>query len=181
LQCSLKNINITFFKLQKMPVCQNCNQKFPTWIKIDGKSRNLSTRKYCLECTPFKSFNRLNLSQVREGCSVCQKQLTGSQRKYCSIQCKHIALNYQKQKAKGLERKKLLVTQKGGCCSICGYNKNLAAMHFHHLEPGLKEFKLSLRELGNHSEAKINAELKKCILVCSNCHAEIHHPQLTLN
>jgi hypothetical protein len=38
-----------------MPVCQKCAGKFPTWVTIDGRPRNLSNRKRCLSCSPFAS------------------------------------------------------------------------------------------------------------------------------
>ena len=37
----------------------------------------------------------------------------------------------------------------GGKCEVCGYNKNAAALHFHHKDPGAKSFKLDVRALSN--------------------------------
>lgn len=59
----------------------------------------------------------------------------------------------------------------GGKCQICGYNKCTKALVFHHLNPEEKEFNVSR---ANKSWERIKKELEKCILVCSNCHAEIH-------
>ena len=69
-------------------------------------------------------------------------------------------------------RKALLVRISGGACSLCGYDKCIGALEFHHINPEDKEYQLSS---GNcHSlEQDIN-ELKKCLLVCANCHREIH-------
>ena len=39
--------------------------------------------------------------------------------------------------------KKEAVKRKGGKCEICGYNKNIAALHFHHKDPETKNFALS--------------------------------------
>ena len=67
----------------------------------------------------------------------------------------------------------LLKEEHGGCCSLCGYNKNPAALEFHHLDPNKKESKV----IGSTSSLeKQREEAKKCILVCANCHREIHHP-----
>ena len=69
--------------------------------------------------------------------------------------------------------KKLLVDYKGGKCEKCGYNKCIAALEFHHLDPTKKDFAISRR--GNSlALAKMKKESDKCILVCSNCHKEIH-------
>ena len=62
---------------------------------------------------------------------------------------------------------------KGSKCAICGYDKCQRALSFHHLDPDKKEFTLSTKGL-TRSWSKIEAEIKKCILVCANCHMEIH-------
>lgn len=69
--------------------------------------------------------------------------------------------------------KKKLVALKGGACQICGYSKCLVALDFHHIEETTKEFELSQRDLTRAWE-KIIEEAKKCLLVCANCHREIH-------
>ena len=73
-----------------------------------------------------------------------------------------------------LKLKQLSIEYKGGCCSICGYNKCQAALEFHHLDPNEKEFGLAESGL-TRSFDKIKIELDKCILVCANCHREIHN------
>ncbi|HZZ98778.1 MAG TPA: HNH endonuclease signature motif containing protein [Candidatus Saccharimonadia bacterium] len=79
-------------------------------------------------------------------------------------------------KAVSLRRKRLkemAIEYKGGQCMFCGYAKYAGALDFHHLEPGKKDFGLSLNGL-TRSWEKIQTELDKCVLVCSNCHREIH-------
>jgi hypothetical protein len=58
----------------------------------------------------------------------------------------------------------------GGKCIICGYSRCLRALHFHHIDPQDKEFDISTKT----NWFKIKEELEKCILVCANCHMEIH-------
>ena len=70
--------------------------------------------------------------------------------------------------------KEKLVESMGGCCICCGYNKTVAALAFHHLNPSEKEFSISDVLASPISIKKIEEELKKCILVCQNCHCEIH-------
>lgn len=50
--------------------------------------------------------------------------------------------NYQQQKLRGLKRKYEVVQMRGGKCERCGYNKNLAALDFHHRDPILRSFRL---------------------------------------
>ena len=60
----------------------------------------------------------------------------------------------------------------GGKCCKCGYNKCIDALEFHHENPNEKEFKLGSGNTMSWKEYK--QEALKCILVCSNCHKEIH-------
>lgn len=60
----------------------------------------------------------------------------------------------------------------GGSCQICNYNKCIQALEFHHLDPTQKEFGISDGDL--RSWERIKLELTKCILLCSNCHREVH-------
>lgn len=85
--------------------------------------------------------------------------------------CKKCASDAVIKKRKKIKLKS--VEYKGGKCEICGYNKCVEALHFHHLNPSEKNFGLSNKGL-TRSWDKIKPELDKCMLVCSNCHSEIH-------
>jgi hypothetical protein len=114
-------------------------------------------------------------------CIVCNKPLKGKQTKYCSPTCKNsVNQSYNLQQARGWKRKILCVKKLGGRCSVCGYNRNFAALTFHHKNPNKKKFQLDIRSLSNRKMDIINKEIKKCILVCNNCHAEIHYPKHNL-
>ena len=65
-----------------------------------------------------------------------------------------------------------LVEYKGGKCERCGYDKCIDALEFHHLNPDEKDFGLSCGD--TRSLEKLKAEADKCIMVCANCHREIH-------
>jgi 5-methylcytosine-specific restriction endonuclease McrA len=69
--------------------------------------------------------------------------------------------------------RKMAIEYGGGSCKICGYNKSIRALTFHHKNPSEKDFGLSDRGL-TRSWDKTKAEIQKCILLCSNCHAEVH-------
>jgi len=71
------------------------------------------------------------------------------------------------------ELKSLIVKFMGGKCVLCGYNKCMRAMHFHHLNPNEKDFNIS-KYKSTYNWTKVEIELEKCVLVCANCHAEIH-------
>lgn len=106
-----------------------------------------------------------------------QKPLINKQIKYCSLKCKNKYqpnTYYKYQKARGISRKQLLIDQKGGKCNHCGYNRCLSALEFHHIDPKQKEFSLDSRQLTGKSWKKILVEVEKCLLLCSNCHRELH-------
>ena len=73
----------------------------------------------------------------------------------------------------------MAVAYKGGKCVFCGYKKTIAALDFHHVDEKTKDFGLSQRGL-TRSWKRIKKELDKCILVCANCHREIHSGVLQL-
>jgi hypothetical protein len=66
----------------------------------------------------------------------------------------------------------MLVDEAGGACQLCGYDRCIAALEFHHRDPAEKSFSLSHRGVAR-SLAKARAEAAKCILLCANCHAEV--------
>ena len=157
-----------------MPQCKNCNIYFPTRATIDGKDRFLTRRKYCFTCSPFGKHNTTKLENNVEkpagSCKSCgrnfeYKREKGHRRNYCST-C---------QQTKRREHiKKRCLDYKGSRCKICGYNRCEQSLVFHHLNPEEKNFGIS----GNtacKSWGKIQAELDKCVLVCMNCHGEIHY------
>ena len=89
--------------------------------------------------------------------------------------------NYKNQKLRGLKRKYEIILEKGGKCEMCGYNKNIAALEFHHINPEEKEFQIDIRHFSNTSLDKLKEEINKCVLLCANCHREIHNPSLIMD
>jgi len=83
--------------------------------------------------------------------------------------CKHCKKTYQQQRRR--EIKQETVDYKGGKCQLCGYSKSLDALEFHHKDPTQKD--LGVAELRKKLSA-IKDEVDKCILVCCNCHRELH-------
>ena len=62
----------------------------------------------------------------------------------------------------------------GSKCQICGYNKSQNALEFHHIDPNEKDFSLSSTRANPKKWTSIVNEQQKCILLCSNCHKEVH-------
>ena len=122
---------------------------------------------------------------IHTNCIVCDAKLKGQQRKFCSRRCKNKNGNlnnasYIRQQKRGTKRKLKIVKLKGGCCEICGYNKNLAVLTFHHIDPNTKLFNVELKNIANHKWESVLSEANKCQLLCQNCHQELHHPDFSL-
>jgi predicted HNH restriction endonuclease len=116
-------------------------------------------------------------------CVECGAELKGKQTKFCSISCKNKNTNsrhntYDVQKRRGMEIKLDCIDRLGGKCSACGYKKNLSAMEFHHI--GKKTIKMTMQVFNTGSLNRILEELRVCILLCSNCHRELHYPDLEI-
>lgn len=69
--------------------------------------------------------------------------------------------------------KQMAVEYKGGKCERCGYSKSLVSLAFHHVDPTQKDFNMAEKGYTRSWES-VKQELDKCILVCNNCHGEIH-------
>ena len=101
-------------------------------------------------------------------CVVCGKTVKRSKKEgnighFCSA-CR--------QRYRHWQFKKKAVEYKGGKCAICGYNKSIDALDFHHVDPDIKDFNVS--DAYGKAWSTVQAELDKCILLCANCHRELH-------
>lgn len=94
---------------------------------------------------------------------------------------KRVKSNTVDRKRKNIERvterrrknKEALILYKGSRCERCGYNKCNGALEFHHLDPKEKDFSISSKGMTKSLE-NLKKEVDKCIMVCANCHREIH-------
>lgn len=87
--------------------------------------------------------------------------------------------NYQHVKSHRQKIKERAIQYKGGKCEKCGYDKCNRALEFHHLIPNEKDFTISRYSV--LSWDKVKKELEKCILICSNCHRELHDEEYVNN
>jgi len=111
--------------------------------------------KHCLKILPISHFYKCNgrKNQFWTYCKECER----IRKKQQLINFKHQCLNYKNQFS----------------CSVCGYDKNVTALDFHHVNSNDKDFTISsVRKL--LIDDSIKKELDKCQVLCSNCHREIH-------
>lgn len=169
----------------KTKICQCCSKPFPTSIILSNKRRSLTKRIYCLECSPFGTKDRRHPQdriKDQDGmrtCSSCKqrkplnndnfsKKLT--EKSQYGWLCKPCASKRTILRQQVIKQKCL--NYKGNKCEVCGYNKSTRALHFHHNNPQTKDF--TLGQYRGRSWKATKAELDKCMLVCANCHAELH-------
>ena len=166
-------------------LCKGCNKPMPSYIIVNDKKKKIDHKRlYCLECSPYgkgamcgpksKFYEKGMWQKSKEGrrisykvdriCKVCGRIFCQASRINTCTTCR----NTEKRKI----RKKMSIDYKGGKCEKCGYDKCHAALDFHHKNPEEKDTNISL--LFGCNIQKMYDELDKCILLCSNCHRELH-------
>jgi transposase len=90
------------------------------------------------------------------------------------LQCRSMHVSARRRRVK-----QTLVQEAGGCCVLCGYDRSVAALHFHHIDPEAKRFHLAYGGFARSLEAA-REEAAKCVLLCANCHAEVESGIATL-
>lgn len=80
-------------------------------------------------------------------------------------------MNYTNVKNARERLKKRIIYVMGDKCQCCGYNKCQSALELHHVNPKEKSFTVSNNT--NRGWETVVQEIKKCTLVCANCHREI--------
>lgn len=149
-----KELGIPITTLKSRCYVKNIYYKNLTIVK---NKINTSTHKKCGMCKEIKEKDAFYKRRDRNNMSTS----------YCKSCTNTLTLNRKR------NLKKLCVEYKGSKCEICGYNRCIDALHFHHLDPSVKEFGIATLRSYTFSE-NVKKELDKCQLVCANCHNEIH-------
>jgi hypothetical protein len=155
----LSEINISEDKLKK--ICRK--------LDLHGCINNHKAKNLTLEIIK-KTYNETKSKKktakiLGVSFETIKKRLTDYFLNKNNITKSQAVINWRKRK------KQELVEYKGGCCERCGYNKSTRALQFHHLDPNEKDFTISRK---SYSIERLKKEVDKCILVCANCHLEIH-------
>jgi DNA-binding transcriptional ArsR family regulator len=108
--------------------------------------------------------DRMELTCARHGITEFWLEPRGS---YRCVRCRSEAVSRRRRRLK-----EILVADAGGRCSICGYDRHIGALQFHHRDGDTKEFGIGERGL-TRSLAAVRAEAAKCVLLCANCHSEV--------
>ena len=140
-----------------------------------------STKKYCsIECQNAMRRQKyaereripkdINYKGNEKICPICNntffpKTAMANQR-MCCYNCMPDGV----QLTRGMFLAKIKETR-GGKCIRCGYDRCIKALEFHHIDPSKKDFTISNDHFRLQEAVE---ETKKCILICSNCHKELH-------
>lgn len=116
----------------------------------------MNSSRICPRCQTSKELIEFYNRRGKEGNSVYCKSCTSDQ-------------TLERQRSFKLKA----VEHCGGKCLCCGYDTYQGALEFHHKDPNSKDFSLSHVKLTTFNQTIID-ELDKCVLVCANCHREIH-------
>jgi len=166
------DLNYSSYEMARALNCSQYNVRY--WLKkFDLKSRKVkgNLRNSEGKIDPIKTNNN------HKKCPKCDKLLkfdkdnfyinsSGKIYSWC-LKCSEKD-SMDRQRA----RKQECLDYLGGKCVICGYNKYQGALDFHHIDPAKKSFSLSKSKLSQLEILK--PELDKCVILCSNCHRELH-------
>lgn len=172
-------------------ICLNCGTGFEKSVGAVKQSPN----HFCTRSCAATYNNQKTPKRQPEGkCRVCQKPAP-TKTLLCSEAC-------QEQEKRKREADRIALAQKtvanrgarvvawrqrlkikavalmGGSCQICGYDRSVRALTFHHLDPSQKDFSISKRV---KSWDRVQEELKKCLLLCCRCHAEVHEELIDIS
>lgn len=156
--------NISYDKIKRVCSIFNLN-KTNTLIKFDDPNFiELIKLEYQRLGSIKKVAKELSVSHknIRKHITINRTKQTEEERKKSIVN--HVNKNRKKKKQE-------LVEYKGGCCQVCGYDKSLNVLQFHHINPNEKDFGVGGK---NYSLERMKKEVDKCILLCANCHIEIH-------
>lgn len=161
-------------KISNIQRIRDNREKLRELILLDYSEKELAEYFNCTAGTIIQAKKELELQshQIRENdpknrkhnitsCLICGKNSNKRTCRDCVQRRGRIAI------------KEILVESAGGKCIYCGYAKCIAAMDFHHRDPTQKELNLAMSDSCKNIQKKLD-EIKKCDLICSNCHREEH-------
>lgn len=132
------------------------------WIRRLGLETDRMIRKRESEAAREAGLKKTYLRCPKHGHTAFFSRPEGGFR--CS-RCNTVAVSERRRQVK-----RQLVAESGGACTICGFSRHPAALHFHHLDPSQKDFNIGFQGITRSIE-RMRSEAEKCALLCANCHA----------
>ena len=166
-------------------VCKKCGVDFNVRQMLDGKWKVLQRRNYCLDCSPFgtRPGRKSNGSQHPDGQSTCctclikqdntqfyMSRRDGNGEKKMRYECKSCLKKYFTERY--IQTKVDAINLFGDKCHDCGITYPRQVYDFHHVDESTKLY--DWRHMRQIAKEKREAELKKCVMLCANCHRIRH-------
>ena len=156
--------------MRKEVLQEHINNELSTRKIADAEITSQTNVRYWLKKYGLRTAPKQYLV-VNYLCNTCgetdAKNFYGNNKVKCSICTNKVTTN------KEVAQKEFAVTTLGGKCSTCSYNKCIAALEIHHLQPELKSS--DFHNFKRWNRERLLEELKTCVLLCANCHREAHH------
>jgi transposase-like protein len=135
------------------------------WLRRHGLNTERAARRRSIEL-------RISADSAEVATAVCPRHGTTQFRRrpdggWRCLRCRADAVTARRRAVKSA-----LVADAGGACAMCGYDRSLAALQFHHVDPSGKDFHIAQRGIARSLSAARD-EAAKCVLLCANCHAEV--------
>ena len=165
-------------------VCLKCKKSLHKGLHI-----NWSNYRYCSKRCREKYWQethrgRISFYQKKHRlktavlCRWCSKAIPNNARKSGVTYCSGLCRQSSKKNIRRKQEKKVSLwfyrLKESIGCNLCGYSVFGGSLDFHHLDPKEKDRRITRKHAVSQS-ILITAELQKCILLCKNCHAEVHH------
>lgn len=133
-------------------------------------SRSCENRYHAIRKKEIEAAAIQGVDLTVKKCLICESEFKpkdkNANQRTCCYKCMPEGVQLQRSGFLDLLRKKY-----GGKCQRCGYSAYLGALDFHHIEQEDKDFTIGNRDF---RLAECVNEAKKCVLICTNCHREIH-------
>ena len=137
--------------------------------------------KKCPDCGQLKSKEDFNKSSSRldglQGvCRDCSKRRNN--RRYLNDQGRRSKIKIARDRKQGFHRTLLRRFKSFWGCRICG-ERDWVVLDLHHLDPSKKDMEVS--KMVGYGTARLRKEIRKCCVLCSNCHRRVHAGRVELS
>ena len=161
--------------MDKLTLQQYVNLNYSTRkIALLENSSQTNVRHWLKKYDLKTNLNQFNESEYFCDCGETDSsKFYGHSKKTCS-KCHNL-----KTGKTGKNNRLFAVKTLGGKCMVCSYDKYIGSLDIHHLDPKIKDKNFSC--MRGWCKERILAEIEKCVLLCRNCHAEVHAGLIDLN
>ena len=137
----------------------------------------MSSKRKCSCCQVSQdescfALKNKKLNKLQSKCKQCQSKYHKKHYKLNKdIYCDRARINNTKYKRRNKDFINEYKANKG--CEFCSENTPVC-LDFHHINPKIKDWNISVMCRGANSIQTIQEEINKCIVICSNCHRKLH-------